>query len=880
MAELGRFARELRARLWQPSVAEEVSEELAGHMEMLEEDLVARGRSRAEARAQAQATFGNSARIGAECRDIGQRRDRERQRARWIAELGQDIRYAARQLRASPRFAVIAIITLAIGLGASTTIFGIANAVLLRPLAFPHPERLVVAYAATPNGEDWPTSESNYLDTRARATRVIELAGWTDRTPSLAGDGDPEQLRGAATTASFFGVLAVRPALGRAFTPAEDTRGGDRHVAVISDALWRRRFGADPAVLDRRILLDGEVHRVIGVMPPAFDFPGRVDVWTPLAPTPDYPRGDRRVMTFGRLTGSATPARAATELSRIARELAAEYPRDNAGWSARVSPLTEYFVPPAMHARLVALLATVGVLLLLACVNVASLLLARAGVRERELVVRAALGAGRWRIVRQLLTESLVLSALGAAAGCVIAILAAPLVRRTGAAAIPRLAEMHVDWRVLSFALVTCVVTGLAFGLAPALRMLRTRREGGSALLRAGARIADGGRVRSALIVSSIALATLLLVCAGLVGGSFVKLMRVELGFTPERVLTAELSLPTSRYDEERSVTFHIALAQQLRAIPGVRAVGAVNIAPFSGGSTGMGWDVAAHATGPVGDYRKAAWRTVTPGFFAALGIPLRRGRFIEEDDRWGNPPVVVINESLARAGWPDASPIGERIALSNGHAYTVVGVIGDTRHLALDSVPAPAFYFSYRQFPWSTMWLTLRTTGDPLNVAAAVRRQVATLDPMLPVAHVQPLTQLVTDVSAEPRLTMLVFAIFASAALALAAVGLYGIVSYTVAQRTRELGLRLALGARPGRIVNDVIARGLRLAAWGIAIGSAAAFVAARGLRAILFETQPTDAGTFVGVAVILLGVAALASAGPARRAARLDPALTLRSE
>jgi predicted permease len=619
---------------------------------------------------------------------------------------------------------------------------------------------------------------------------------------------------------------------------------------------------------------------VIGVMPKGFDFPGGVEVWTPLAPSYEWPRGDRRIdAVVARLAPGATLDQARDELAQIAASLAREYPAADKDWSVTVAPFSEWYVSPDMRRRVVTLLATVGLLLLMACVNVASLLLARAGAREGQMAVRAALGAGRGRIVRQLLTESVVLSLVGGAAGLALAAAAVPLVRRTGSVVVSLLADMRVDWRVLGFALAACVATGVLFGLAPALRLARTG-VGRHDLLRGGGRVADSGRVRATLVVTSVALATTMLVCAGLIGRSFVNLMRVDLGFRAEHVLVGNVVLPEGRYDRGRTAEFYDQLVRRLRAAPGVRAAGGVNIPPFGGGNTAMGWAVPGREPANRSEYPVASWRVVTPGLFDALGITLLRGRPLGPEDGRDAPRVTVISESLARLAFPDGDAVGRELGLGNGRAITVVGVARDARVLNVDSLPRPTMYFAESQFGWSSMWIAVRTTGDPAAAAAALRREVAALDPTVPIAQVRPLAAFVSDATAQPRLTLLVFALFAAAALTLAAVGLYGLVSFGVAQRTREIGVQLALGARPERIVRAVLGRGVRLAAVGVTLGTVAAYGAAGALRAILFETTPTNAATYVGVGSLLLLVAAAASVAPALRAARLDPALTLRGE
>ena len=892
MPPLGRFARELRARVWRPSVDEEVRRELDYHLEMLEQDLRGRGMTPEHARLAARAKFGDVARIGDECRDIGERREREMQRSEWFEDGRQDVRYAVRQLRGSPRFASVAILTLAVGLGAVTTIFGIANAILLRPLPFSDPDRLVTMSETTPAGREFAVSEPNYLDWRLRLRRVSAIAAFSGRSPTLRDEGDAERLVAVGGTHTLFGTLGVGPALGRVFTAEEDTPGGDARVAVLSHDLWQRRFGGDTAVLGKSLDLDGLHHQVIGVMPPGFDFPGRAELWVPLAPSERYHRGDRRLQVIGRLAPGATRQQVAAELTGVARELAQEHPADNGGWGTRVAPLAEAYVTPQLRRRIVALLATVALLLVMACVNVASLLLARASTREREMAVRAALGAGRGRIVRQLVVEGLVLSILGAVAGVAAAAVAMPMVRGLGAAEIPRLDEMTLDWRVLGFALIACAVTGVVFGLAPALHLGVTRHAKASralGVLRSGGRSIDGGRLRSSLIVTSVALAMLLLVCAGLVGGSFMKLMRVELGFSHENVVAASVVLPVARapadsaagrYGPAQAAAFYTEVTRRLAAAPNVQAAGAVSAAPFSGDNTSMGFEPGGRTSSRPEDYLNANWRVITPGYFASLRITLLRGRTFTDADRAPTPDVMIINETMARVGWPGGDPLGRRVKLASGRTMSVVGVVRDARYLFVDSVPGPTMYFPHGQFPWATMWLTVRAPGDPAAIADLVRREVAALDANVAVARVQPLSQLVTDSTAEPRLIVLVVTIFASAALVLATIGLYGTVSYTVSRRARELSVRLALGAPPAGVVRDVLGQGVRLTALGVVLGSMAAYASAGALRAILFETSPTDATTFAGIAVLLLVVAAAASGLPALRAAKTDPLIALRSD
>lgn len=882
MPELGRFSRELRARFWKPSVEDEVREELAHHIEMLEQELVRHGLPLEAARRAARERFGDVERIGAACRDLGEGRDGEARRSRWRREWMHDARYALRQLARAPRFTLVATLTLAVGLGAATTIFGVANAVLLRPLPFREPSRLVLVDEVNGSGDAWAISEPNYLDVRERSSSIAELGATDRRGLTMTGGAAPECLRGAAVTASLFEVLGVAPRLGRGIAPDEELPGTDSRVVVLGDALWRRAFGADPGVVGLLVELDGTLHRVVGVMPPGFDFPAGSEVWIPLAPDAAAERGDRRLQGVGRLAAGATVDRAEQEMSAIAARLESEYPQSNSSWKARVRPFQELYVTPKLEARVVVLLVAVGLLVLMACINIASLLLARAGTRRHELAIRAALGAGRVRIVRQLLTESLVLAAIGSGLGVVLAAAATPLIRSVGSAAVPLLATMTLDWRVIAFAAAACVATGIIFGLAPAIAVLRAAGGGGggeaSDLLRGGARVAGGSRLRSTLVACSVAMAMVMVVGASLVVGSFMRLTRAELGFSPGQVLTASLVLPDARYDFDGSAELFQELLPRLDALPGVQAAGAVNLAPFSGGNTAMDFVPGASAPADPRDFHSASWRAVTPGYFAALGIPLLHGRLFDEHDLGGELPVMVINEAMARAAWPDSDPIGRQVTLANTRTMTVIGIVGDSRQLALDSLPAPAMYFAHAQFPWKTMWLTVRTSGDPMALLPGIRRELSTLDAGLALARAQPLDRLVHDMAAEPRLTTLVLGIFAGAAVVLVTVGLYGLVSYSVVQRTREIGVRVALGAPAGRIARSVVGRGVRLALIGVAAGGVVSLWVGDLLRGLLYEMSPADPFTYAAAGALILAVAVAASAIPAYRAARLDPLEAIR--
>jgi predicted permease len=765
------------------------------------------------------------------------------------------------------------------GIGASTTIFSVANTVLLRPFPYYQPERIVRLYETNPTTETFAVSEPNYLDWRQRVRGMSQLAAIAGRTVSLLGDGDPEEVNGLLATPSLLPLLGVRPLLGRVFGEEEAKPGAPARVVLLSYAFWQTRFGGDRGVIGRTLNLSGTPYEVIGVMPRALVFPGNPAFWEPLAPSLTAQRNDHRLGVIGRLAPNVTVAQALDEMRSVARDLARQYPQTNGEWGANVTSLEAWIIGDELRTRVQALLVAVGLLLALGCVNVANLLLARATARQREMSVRAALGAGRGRIVRQLLTESLLLSLIGAALGVALTILAVPVLRDVGGTAIPRLDELAVDLRVVSFGVAASLVTGILFGIAPALQASRTDLND---LLRSGGRVAAAGRLRSVLIVTSVAMALVLLVGAGLVGRSFERLMRVDYGFRTEGVFTASITLPNGRYPERaQRAQFYSEAARHLAATPGVRALGFTNIAPFSGGSTAISFSIPGRQPASGDEFLSANWRSVTPGYFAAVGVPLKKGRLIAETDAEQALRVIVITETMARRVWPGVDALGQQITVGGNPApWTVVGIVGDIRDQLLQQEPEPMMYLSFQQVPWSSMWLLVRGTGDPMALGPVVRREIRAIDPLLPVANEQPLSRLVSQIAAQPRFTALIFGLFASAALVLAVIGVYGIVAYGVAQRTREIGVRLALGATPARIVAGVVRHGVGLAGFGIAIGLWAAYALSRFMQGILYDVAPTDAVTYLGVAALLAGCAASASILPARWAARLDPVRALRDE
>jgi putative ABC transport system permease protein len=802
----------------------------------------------------------------------------------------QDIRYALRRLAQSPGFTALVVLVLALGIGGTATAFGVVDAVLLRPLRFPEPASLVRAYSVWHGGHS-TVSPPDFADWRARNHSFTELAATNDNSFALTGDGPAEQIPGAQVTGGFFNVMGVLPMLGHAMTPADDDFGGPM-VAVLSSDLWRRRFGADSGVVGRTIRLDATTYTVLGVMPEGFAYPDGSQIWLPQrfsAQDMATQRGAHYLDVVGRLKPGVSRVAADRDLRAIAADLSAEYPKTNANNSSVVTSLRDALVGD-VRTPLLILLAAVGVVLLIACTNVAGLLVVRGITREREIAIRTALGAGRGRLVRALFTESTALAVLGGLAGTLLALWGTALVSRLSGVDIPLLRETRVDGVVIGFIGLVTLVTVVLFGLLPA---WQTATLGGLASrLQSESRGTTGTRLRTrnALVVAQTALAVLLLVGAGLLLKSFVRLQRVDPGFDPRHVLTFGVSLPDVAYAKPaQSALFYQQLTERLEGLPGVQAAGAVFGLPL----TGFGYGISALSIDgrKLSDAEQDALsiqiRVVTPDYFAAMGIPVRRGRGIQPGDRVGAPAVIVVNEAAARRVWPDQDPLGHhlivgtRLGLGGDHAGgEVVGVIGDLKERGLAQQARPTLFLSHAQFPTGFMGVAIRTTGDPLALTGPARAALAATDPNVPLFRLRSMEQLVASSVAQPRLYALLLALFALVAITLAGVGLYGVLAQTVAQRGRELGVRMALGATAREVVGMVLKQAIRLAATGVLIGLAVGFVATRLLATLLYGVAPSDPGTFAGVGTGLFVVALLASVIPARRATRVDPMEALRTE
>ncbi|HET7459569.1 MAG TPA: ABC transporter permease [Gemmatimonadaceae bacterium] len=806
--------------------------------------------------------------------------------------LGLDLKYAARGLRRRPGFAAVVVLTLALGIGATTAIFSVVNGVLLRPLPFPAPEQLVYVRGEPTDGDVEKVGASasylDYVDIRTQTHSFQSLAAVRGATQTLGVPGlEPELVSAAIATSNLLPTLGVHPALGRGFV-ADDERPGAAPVALIGHDLWRRRFGGDPGVVGRTVRLDGVPVTVVGVLPADFRYRADAQIWRPLVPTHiDDSRGTHQYALVGRLRPEVNREQAEREVRTIARRLELQYPADNAKRSARLEPMRDVMVKDARPPLLV-LFGAVGLVLLIGCANLASLFLARAAAREREVAVRTALGAGQGRLLRQFLTESLLLTLVGGAAGLGVAWAGMRTLLALAPRAIPRADEVALDTPVLLFLLGASVVTGLVFGLLPALQLRRGAASVAS--LKDGARGATPGvarrRLRHGLVVGEVALATLLVVGAALLLKSFWRLQQADPGFVTDGLLVAHLELPSTRYDDPTKVTrFFERLRRELETVPDARSVAVAYEHPLSEGWTSS-FTIEGREKPPVGQEPEARVRPVQPGYFRTVGVRLLRGRDLSDREVAGGPGAVVINEAFARRHFPNEDPIGRRLARGSWFAgmpssYEIVGVVADEPFLGLGGHADPATYFAHAQFPMNGMWVIVRARGgDPLALAAAVRERVWRLDAELPLDEVRTMRDVMGASVAEPRFMAALLSLFAGAALLLAAIGTYGVLSYTVAQRTGEIGVRMALGAPRGRVMRLVVGEGVGVALLGVALGTAGALALARVLASLLHEVSARDPLVFAGVASLLTLVVVAAAYLPARRASRIEPVVALRYE
>jgi putative ABC transport system permease protein len=799
--------------------------------------------------------------------------------------LRQDLVYAVRRLRRSPGPALVAVVTLTIGIGATSAIFSVVDGVLLRPLPYRDPDRLVAVFAHETSRGDRrsPTSPADFLEWR-RTSRALEgLTAAHPWSPVLRGRGHAEQLQALKATPGLFDLLGVAPAIGHAFDGA-----GDELQVVLGHALWQRRFGGDPGIVGQTLVLDGRGYRVAAVMPPAFRFPpfwAEADLWAPLVLDAEQEASHSRFLrVFGRLRPGATLETAQAEMDVIGERLAGEWPRSNADVRVNVEPLREPVVGGARPALLV-LLGAVGFVLLIACANVASLLLAQGFAREKEAAVRAALGASRARLVRLRLVESAVLALVGGVAGVGLARLGVSMLPRLGSVGLPRAEEIAVDGRVVAFALVLSLLTGVVAGLVPALRTSRldlvpSLKQGERSLGESGHRLHD------LLVVAECAMAVVLLVGAGLLVRSFLQLQRPDTGFDPKGLLTVGLTLSGSpRGQSERRPAFLAGLAEEVGALPGVEGAAFVNHVPIGGDTWRTRFSVEGRPAPDPADVPQAVMRTASAGYLSAMGIALVRGRAFDEDDRADATPVVLINQTLARRFWPDADPLGARLTLGRPDSdptwRTIVGVVADARQSGPVDPVDPEILFPYTQDPvgwFQGTTLVVRTGGDPRALGEGAVARLRAAAPEVPVTRVRTMPELLSEALTRERFGALLMGLLSAVALALAVGGMYGVMAYAVGRRGREIGIRLALGARPGEVLVMVLREGVRLGVVGAGLGLAAALALSRVLRGQLHDVSPADPATFAGVGLLLLAAAALGALLPARRAARLDPVEVLR--
>ncbi|MEA2599245.1 MAG: hypothetical protein QOF89_237 [Acidobacteriota bacterium] len=879
------WRRSFRLHLRKGTVEQDVNDEIAFHIDQATRELMADGMDPQAAREEAGRRFGDVEGIRRTCREIGHQRQRGRRRTEIVSELGQDALFAVRQLARTPGFTLIAVLTLALGIGATTAIFSLLHAVVLRPLPFDHPERIVHLWMVD-RGQDRSMSAGNFLAYRDGVRSFEHLSALRNASFNLTGDGNPERIVGARVSAGYFETFNARPLLGRVISAAEDSPGRDR-VVVLSHGLWHDRFGADPRVIGRDVRLNGLVHTVIGVMPVGFASGSRL--WVPLALTPEQMGnyGDSYLRLLGRLRPGASLAAAQTEVADLAKRLETVDARANVGKGARIEPFVDHLLG-GYRRRLLILLGAVACVLLIACVNVANLLLARGAARSREIAIRAALGAGQGRIVRQLLTESLVLSLGGAIAGIGLAHLGLRGLVAISPAGVPRLGEAGIDGLALAFALGLGLAASLVSGLVPA---LRTARPDLQTLLKEGGRSFGTGsprdRVRTGLLVAEVALALVLLAGAGLLIRSAIQLQQVELGFDPAGVLTAQLSLPRADYPEtDRAAAAVQRVVTETGQLAGVESAAAISILPLSHNDSSSALEIEGHPR-PVEQRLEGSTREVSPGYFRTLRVPLLHGRDFTAADRAGAPKVVAVNETLARLAWPGEDPIGKRLAWSvddqTGPDWRqVVALVADVRQRDLAEDMRPTLYLPMAQ---SDLWgdndievaVVARTAGDPSALAGPMRRAVRGVDPRLPVYDLTTLEEIRAAAAATTRFNMLLLSALGGIGLLLAAVGIYGVISWFVSQRTQEIGLRMALGATEGRVLALVTWQAMRPVLVGLGVGLAGALAATRALGGLLFGVTATDPATFAGVLVVLAGAALLASWLPARRASRVEPTRAL---
>ena len=896
MPRLLQFWRRSRAMIHR-----DVDTELQFHIDTRTEELIRGGLSRDQARSAALREFGDLDDARDYIRQVDTDIEQQRRRRDIMGELRQDIAYGLRTLRRAPTFTITAILTIALGVGANTAIFSVVHGIVFKPLPFANPDQLVRVWSANPGSGARQASVSpvDLDDWRSQKTQFTDIGGWWfadgGSGVDLTGAGDPQRLSVAFVSPGFFPTLGTQPHIGRLPREDEMTRGGDDRVVVLSYGFWQRQFGADASQVDQTLTLNGAPYRVVAVMKPEMRFPSeRVEVWIPYSTIPDesIPRiRPVRVMdVVARMKPGVALAQATQDMNAITQRLAATYPED-ANWSgATVMPLADA-ITGNVRRGLVSLLGAVGFVLLMACVNVASLLLARSTMREREVALRLSLGATPGRVARQMMTESVMLSLIGGAVGVAGAAFGARALVALAAGQLPRTAEVTLDRTVLAFALLASIVTGLLFGLAPALRARATDLQ--TALREAGRGLVSGGsqRLRSGLVVVEVALAVVLIVGAGLMTRSFIELLRVDLGFRPDKILAVNFSINTSRHPNQAYRQVYRDIIDRVRTVPGIVSAGATKHAPFRGNGERVGFVPEGMNPRPGDQPPSAPLHHISDGYFATIGARMIEGREYNVDDGalraptpgeapvFGGQPSFIVNRALAEAHFPGGRAVGKTIRLGDT-PVPIIGVVENIRQTSIEEPVQPTIYINNMMNSRVGVTLVARTQGEPLAVVNAVREAIWSVDREQTITSVTTFDQLVGDAVARPRLLTVLLGLFGALGLILGAVGLYGVLSYLVSSRQREIGVRIALGAPRGAVLGMVVRRGLSMAIAGTAIGLAAAFALTRYLRDVLFGVEPTDPVTYAVVIFSMLAVSVLASAIPARRAATVDPAIAFRSD
>ena len=890
------FRAEVRQRLagfnLPPTREAEIVEELSLHLEEQFEDALRRGANEDEAGRAALRDLELPDSLGQGMKYVEPIQMGTGRKSNMLADLGQDIHYGLRMLRKNPGFTAIAVIALALGIGANSAIFSVVNAILLKPLPYKNPDQLVMIWEeATHLGfpKDTPPP-ANFIDWRQQATVFDGMAATSYRSFNLTGVGEPERLDGRRVSANLFDFLGVKPIVGRTFVPEEDKPGAK--VVLLNESLWQRRFGGDRSVIGRTLNLNGEPYTVIGVLPHSVRLPSqgnwRDQVWVPIAFSPEEAanRGSHYLEVIARMKPDVTLSKAQAEMDTIAARLAKQYPDVNARRGAVVKPLHEEIIGN-MKSALLILLGAVAFVLLIACANVANLLLARAAVRQKEIALRLALGANRARLIKQLVVESILLSLIGGAVGLGLAYYGLDVLTRFIPKDVAHADTIAIDGKVLLFTLAVAVVTGLVFGLAPAAQASRfnlneTLKEGG----RDSAAGVRGKRLRSSLVIAEVATSFILLIGAGLLINSFFHLRNLDPGFRADHLLALNVDLAEARYpDPQRRTAFFDELKRRLQNLPGVQSAAVAGNLPFTYNGDSMGIAVQGIPDPPIDEWPDVIYRTVGPEYFATMGIPVVRGRDFNDRDSLDTTLAVVISEKTARHYWPNEDAIGKHLKPGSTNSdvpwFTVIGVVKDVRQNDFIAEPKMQMYFSYRQLKdLIPNALVLRTSVDPLSLATSARNTIWGVDKDQPVANIDSMEHIVAGAVARQRFSTLLLTIFAGLALVLAAVGIYGVMSYSVAQQTREIGVRIALGAGRGDVLKMTVKQALKLVGVGLVCGVIVAFVLTRVMASQLFGTSATDPTTFLSIALIQLAVALLASYIPALRATQVDPAIALRAQ